>query len=220
MKSGSAQLKEEVAGLSRALADLATAGAEMTKIRLQEAKDFVQNKADMQQGLEGVKLALKVLREYYGKDKAHAAAEGAGSNVIGLLEVVESDFSKGLAEMTATEDSAQSTYETETKQNSIERNTKDQDVLYKSKEATGLDKASADASSDRSGVQTELDAVNEYLSTLKKECVAEAETYGERKARFEAELAGLKEALRVLESETVLMQKGSSRLLRGVRRHV
>merc|ERR1712151_177194 len=172
-----------------------------------------------EQGLEGVKLALKVLREYYAQDKAHAAAEGAGANIIGLLEVVESDFSKGLAEMTAAEESAQATYDTETKENEIEKTTKDQDVAYKTKESAGLDKAVAEASSDRSGVQTELDAVNEYLSTLKKECVEEAETYAERKARFEAEIAGLKEALQILESETALLQKSSKHALRGVRPH-
>jgi len=219
MKSRSAQLKEEVAGLNKALANLAKASAEMDKMRYQEHEDFLKNKADMQQGLEGVKLALKVLREYYGKDKAHKAEEGAGVSVIGLLEVVESDFSKGFAEMTATEESALSAYDTETKENEIEKASKDQDVAYKTKESTGLDKAVAEATSDRSGVQSELDAVNEYLDTLKKGCVAEAETHEERKARFEAELAGLREALRILESETVLMQKVSSRALRGVQRH-
>merc|ERR1719297_736291 len=108
-------------------------------------------------------MALKVLREYYASSKAHSAAEGAGANVIGLLEVVESDFSKGLAEMTATEDSAQSAYDTETQENEIEKVTKEKDVEYKAKESTGLDKAVAESSSDRLGVQTELDAVNEYL---------------------------------------------------------
>merc|ERR1719512_99769 len=164
----SAQLKEEVAGLNAALAALAKATAEMNQMREQEHKDFVKNSAEMEQGLEGVKIALKVLREYYSQDTAHAAAEGGGASIIGLLEVVESDFTKGLAEMTATEESAQSAFETETKENEIEKTTKDQDVAYKSKESTGLDKAVAELTSDRSGVQTELDAVNEYLSTLKK----------------------------------------------------
>jgi len=219
MTARSAQLKEEVAGLNSALAALAAAGAEMVQMRKQENKDYVQNKADMEQGLEGVKLALKVLREYYAQDKAHAAAEGAGANIIGLLEVVESDFSKGVAEMTAAEDGAQAAFESETKENEIEKTTKDQDVAYKTKESTGLDKAVAESGSDRSGVQTELDSVNEYLVTLKKECVAVAETYAERKARFEAEITGLKEALQILESETALLQKNSKHSLRGVRRH-
>merc|ERR1719242_644567 len=124
MSSRSAQLKEEVAGLNKALADLAAATAEMDQMRQQEHKDFVKNKADMMQGLEGIKMALKVLREYYATSKAHSAADGAGASVIGLLEVVESDFSKGLSEMTVAEDTAQSTYETETRQNEIERATK------------------------------------------------------------------------------------------------
>merc|ERR1719384_1906461 len=126
MAARSAQLKDEVAGLNKALAALAKAGAEMAEIREQEQKDYVQNKADMEQGLEGVKLALKVLREYYAQDKAHAANKGGGASVIGLLEVVESDFTKGLAEMTATEESAQSAFEAQTKENEIEKTTKDQ----------------------------------------------------------------------------------------------
>jgi len=219
MTARSAQLKEEVAGLQNALAALAKAGAEMDQMRKQENKDYIANKADMEQGLTGVKLALKVLREYYAKDAAHASNSGGGASIIGLLEVVESDFSKGLAEMTATEESAQSAYETETKENEIEKATKDKDVEHKSKESTGLDKAVAEMSSDRKGVQTELDAVNEYISTLHKECDEVAETYAERKARFEAEIAGLKEALTILESETALLQKSSRHSLRGVRHH-
>jgi len=50
--------------------------------------------------------------------------------------------------------------------------------------------------------------VNEYYSKLKDRCIAKPETYGERKARREAEISGLKEALRILESETAFTQKG------------
>merc|ERR1719440_2688934 len=85
----------------------------------------------MEQGLEGVKLALKVLREYYAKeDKAHEAAEGAGATIIGLLEVVESDFTKLLADIIATEETAAKEYEEQTKENEITRTTKEQDVKY------------------------------------------------------------------------------------------
>merc|ERR1719362_2685963 len=140
MAARSAQLKEEVAGLQNALAALAKSGAEMSQMRAQENKDYVKNKAEMEQGLKGVKIALKVLREYYSQDKAHAAADGAGASIIGFLEVVESDFTKGLAEMTAAEESAQSAYETQTKDNEIEKATKEMDVAYKTKESTGLDK--------------------------------------------------------------------------------
>merc|ERR1719333_415206 len=203
MSARSAQLKEEVAALQKSLADLAASQAEMDKLRQKENEDFVANKAEMEKGLDGVKLALKILTEYYASEgKSHLAAEGAGGGIIGLLEVIESDFTKGLAEMTATEESAQSAYDSETKANEIDKANKDQDVKYKTKESVDLDKAVAEATSDRAGVQTELDAVNEYLAKLHGECDEVAEPYAETKRRREAEIAGLKEALSILDGSS------------------
>merc|ERR1712048_1441899 len=107
---------------------------------------------------------------------------------------IESDFTKGLTEMVAAEQEAAQTYDKETKENAIEKTTKEQDVKYKTKEAAALDKAIAELSADREGIQEELDAVNEYLDSLDKKCTYKVETYAERKARREAEIAGLKEA--------------------------
>merc|ERR1719287_429001 len=147
MTAKSAKLKEEVATLQKELSALARAQAEMDKLRAEEKGAFDTNSAEMKKGVEGVKLALKVLREYYAKDdKAHSSADGAGSGIIGLLEVCESDFSKGLAEMIATEEAAVSEYEKETKENEITKATKEQDVKYKTKEAKGLDKETAETS--------------------------------------------------------------------------
>merc|ERR1719162_171083 len=162
-------------------------------------------------------MGLKILGEYYADEaKDHAAAIGAGQGIIGLLEVVESDFSKSLAELTSSEEAAVNAYEQQTKENEIEKATKDQDVRYKTKESKHLDKNAGELNSDRSTVQAELDATTEYLSKLEGRCVAKAETYGERKASHEAEIAGLKEALTILENETALLQKKSvSRHLRA-----
>merc|ERR1719215_1427391 len=161
-------------------------------------------------------MALKILGEYYSDDKAHAAAQGAGDSIIGLLEVVESDFSKSLAEIEATEESAVNAYEQQTKENEIEKTTKDQDVRYKTKESKHLDKDSAELSTDRVTVQAELDATNKLLSQLDTQCIDKAETYEQQTARRAAELDGLKEALRILEEETALVQKAS---LRATRHH-
>merc|ERR1719486_1131409 len=150
----SAQLKGQVAELEKELAALAKAQAEMDKLRSEEKAAYDANSAEMEKGIEGVKLALKVLNDYYSKsDKAHGAAEGAGAGIIGLLEVCESDFTKGLAEMTAAEDTAAAEYDQLSKENEITKATKSQDVAYKTKDAKGLDKDIAEASSDRSTVQ-------------------------------------------------------------------
>merc|ERR1719301_96726 len=152
MTAKSAKLKEEVATLQKELAALAKAQAEMDKLRAEEKAIYDKNSAEMKKGIKGVQLALKVLNEYYAKaDKAHGSADGAGSGIIGLLEVAESDFSKGLAEMIATEESAVAEYEKTTKENEITKATKEQDVKYKTKEAKGLDKETAEAIADRSG---------------------------------------------------------------------
>merc|ERR1712087_475803 len=128
MSARSSQLKSEVAALQKSLAELAASQAEMDKLRQEENAAFLKNKADMLQGLEGIKLALRVLNDYYAKtDKAHASADGAGHGIIGLLEVIESDFSQALAEFTSVEQTSAADYDRQTKENEIEKTTKDQD---------------------------------------------------------------------------------------------
>jgi len=212
-KSG--QLKNEIAELEAQLSGLTKTQAEMDNIRMEEKAVFEKASSETEKALDGVKKALKVLNDYYSKsDKSHSSSDGASTGIIGLLEVCESDFSKSLSEMTAAEESAVSEYETDTKENEIAKVTKQQDVKYKTKESNGLDKSSAEATSDKEGVQSELAAVNEYLKELEGRCVAKAETYAERKERREAELAGLKEGLEVLENETAFIQKKATKFLR------
>merc|ERR1719360_261383 len=121
MSARSAKLKEEVA-------DLMSGQAEMDKLREEENTLYKKNKPELEQGLDGVKLALKVLSDYYDSDASHNAAEGAGSSIIGLLEVAESDLEKELAEVIATEEMAAADYEKETKENAIDKAMKEQDV--------------------------------------------------------------------------------------------
>jgi len=217
MIAQSAQLKSQVAELQKELSALAKAQAEMDSVRAEEKAAYDKNSVEMEQGVKGVQMALKVLRDYYAKDSAHSSADGAGSGIIGLLEVCESDFTKGLAEMTASERTAASEYETTSQENKITKATKDQDVKYKTKEAKGLDKSSAEATGDRAGVQDELDAVNEYYGGLKARCIAKPESYEDRVQKRKAEISGLKEALSILNGQAVLLQRST---LRGTQAHM
>merc|ERR1719356_2364747 len=161
-------------------------------------------------------MALKVLREYYAKDDDDKDSEsGAAAGIIGLLEVAESDFSKGLAELEAEESSSLKAYTETTKENEVTRATKEEDVKYKTKEHVELDKNIAESQSDLSGVKDELAAVNEYFAGIKKECIAKPEPYEERVKRRNRELAGLKEALSILDGESLLQEHVSHRKLRG-----
>merc|ERR1719225_136107 len=111
--SKSASLKSEVKELQSELAALTKQQAEMDKIRQETHEEYVEAKSDLESGLSGVRKALGVLREYYGSaaaamlqsssnleedmkqpamPEAHEKATGAGTSIIGILEVVESDF--------------------------------------------------------------------------------------------------------------------------------
>merc|ERR1719473_1260352 len=115
--AASAALKEEVKALQAELAELAQQQAEMDKIRADENADFLEAKADLELGLQGVRQALTDLRE-----------------------VVEADFAKSLAEKESAEADAQAEYEKTTQENKVLKTLKDQDVKYKTKEFTTLDK--------------------------------------------------------------------------------
>jgi hypothetical protein len=218
-KAASAKLKEEVATLQSELASMAKAMTEATNLRAEEKAAFEKNSAEMKEGIEGVKMALKVLKEYYAKNTPEGdASEGSASGIIGLLEVCESDFTKGLTEMTATEETAAAEYEAYVKENEIATVKKQQDVKYKTQEAAGLDKSVSELSTDLEAVTDELTAVLKSLEKLHEMCDAKAEPYAVTKARRESEIAGLKEALTILEGQS-LIQKSSKHALRGVHRH-
>merc|ERR1719408_372408 len=152
----------------------------------------------------------------------HSKSDGAAGGIIGILEVAESDLMRNLAEIRQEEETAQEEYDKTTQENKITKATKEQDVKYKSKEKTSLEKFVAEATTDRDGAQTELDAVLEYLEKLKDQCIAKPEPYEERKKRREAEIAGLKEALAILEGESaaaLVQTGGKTRVLRGTKPH-
>jgi len=226
--SKSAQLQEEVKGLQSELAALAKEQAELDKIRQASHANYEEAKADLGQGLSGVRKALGVLRDYYGggdaafvQDEAkftalmqqpampekHSKSEGAGQSIIGILEVVESDFATNLAKEETEEEDAQSSYDKMTQENKVTTVAKEQDAKYKVQESKSLDTTIAEVSADRGTSNTELAAVDEYNAKIKDRCVAKPETYEDRKAKREAEISGLKQALSVLEDESAFLQR-------------
>merc|ERR1719161_2996254 len=122
-----AKLKEDIATLQKELAEIAAAQQKADKMRAEEA--FAQT--------------------------THDKATGAASGIIGMLEVVESDFSKNLAEGQAAEDAAIEAYEKLTQDNQIATTEKTTDQKETEAALIGLKE-------DKEGVTKELDAVLEY----------------------------------------------------------
>merc|ERR1719221_384066 len=219
MSSRSAQLKDEVATLQKELQDIANSQAEMDKIRAKEKAEYEEEKANLELGISGVQKALKILKDYYAKDSAHGSAEGASSGIIGLLEVCLSDFEKGLSDITSEEESSISEYEKQTKENEILTAEKEQAVKFKTKEFKDLDKATAEAKSDLEATQDQLAATEAELEKLHEECDETAPTYEELQKGRQNEIAGLKQALDILEGEAALIQQSTSHAVRRLKLH-
>merc|ERR1719321_1290496 len=129
-----AKLKQGIAVLEGELGKIASEQKTATDMRNKEKAEWEAAKGDFEQGLEGVQMALEVLRDYYAEKKdddsllqsdigsAMSLAQttvksGGASGIIGMLEVAEADFSKMLAEGQADEDRAQKEYEKFTEDN-------------------------------------------------------------------------------------------------------
>merc|ERR1719235_1772245 len=65
-----------------------------------------------------------------------------------------------------------------------------------------LDVSLKDTSGDLKMVQKEKGAIEDYIAKLKPQCGGRTVPYEERKAKREAEIAGLKEGLSILEAES------------------
>jgi len=221
-----AKLTEDIKILEEQIAEIDAADAEATKIRGEEHEEYLKSSKDLKDSAEAVAKAISVLTEYYSsasfvQTKAAEEPEFASnkgdiaSTITSMLEVAESDLSKLLAETEAGESSALAAFEELTKENKVSKATKMADAKGKAQEVKSTDVALSNYKEDKTSLTSELDAVMAYLDKLKPQCETKVMSYAERKAKREAEIEGLKEALTIL-SETALLQVKST--LRGARR--
>merc|ERR1719443_595497 len=226
-QSATATLTEDVSKLSAEVAENDKAMKAATEVRQQEKSAFMVVEKDLSESQEACAAAMEVLREYYeGASlvqvgaKAHAKArsdeevdsQGDGSGILGVLEVAESDFAKGLAEARTIEQQAQGEYDKLMQDGKMLKTTKEMEIKGKQSELKSLKVTMTDLSEDKEGLTGELNAVLAYLDKLKPQCEVKVPSYEERKAAREQEIEGLKNALDILAAPS-LMQTGSAGFL-------
>merc|ERR1711871_1193382 len=125
LQASIAKLPEEITELTKAVADLDAAVAKATKIREEEKAKNTETIKDAQEAQTAVSQALTVLKEFYAKaakatalvqqpeifDQPYTGMGGAAGGVVGMLEVIESDFARVQAETNAAEAAAVKEYE-------------------------------------------------------------------------------------------------------------
>merc|ERR1719183_898768 len=222
-ESGKAKLLEEIKMLETEISEIDAGQAEATKVRQEEHEEYLKSSKDFKDSAAAVAKAIDVLSEYYGSSFVQVSAKqpefgGAkgdvGSTIVSVLEVAESDFTELLAESEADESSAQEAYDKLTQQNAVNKATKTGDVKAKNSEMKQLDVALGNYKENKATTTDELDAVLAYLDKLKPQCETKVMSYGERKAKREQEIAGLKEALTILSGEALIQVKTTLRAAR------
>jgi len=199
--SGVQSLTEANAALSGEVTDLDTSIADLTSIRNAEKGRFTATETELVESVDAVRAAIGALQSYFEKGPA-LIQEGTGGvpPVIQMLEFTESDFETLLADARAAEKAAAEQYEQIMQDSKEEKTLKEAEITAKQSEVKSLNMALRNYGEDKEGTSTELDAVLSYLGELKPKCEQEAPpSYAERKAKREAELDGLKEALQLLE---------------------
>merc|ERR1712238_454688 len=163
--------------------------ATATKLRQEEKAENTQTVADAQEAQVAVAQALTVLREFYAKagdatalvqqqpespeifDSAYKGMQSENGGVIGMLEVIESDFARLEAETKASEASQQKEYDEFMTASKIDRAAKSTDIEHKTAKKQDEEQALNTKKNDLEGTQKELDAALAYFDKLKPSCV-------------------------------------------------
>jgi len=221
LQTSTAKLTEEIAEHAKAVAELQKAMAEATELRKKEKETNEETIADAQEAQTAVAQALTVLREFYKKageatallqevqhptpppifDRPYRGMGDMAGGVVGMLEVIESDFARLEAETEAAEAAAQKEYDTFMTDSKVDKEGKEKDVDYKTAKKQAEEQALTTKQSDLEGTQKELEAALAYYDKLKPSCVVEGVSYDERVSRRKEEIESLQEALRILNGE-------------------
>jgi hypothetical protein len=207
-EAGKAKLAEQISTLNMEISEIDTGMKEATDLRTKEKEEFDSSSAEFKQSADAVANAIQVLQSYYSEGafvqrsaeapELGGAKSDIGSTIISMLEMAESEFTELLAESTAAENAAVEAFEKLSRKSKLSRTAKVEEVKGKESETKTLEMNLLNYKEDKETTGKELDAVLTYLDKLKPQCETKVMSYAERKARREADIAGLKEALAIL----------------------
>ncbi|CAE7540064.1 unnamed protein product [Symbiodinium necroappetens] len=225
LKASIAKLTDESNTLSKDIAELDAGMASATDLREKEAAKNKIAVADAKEAQAAVAEALTVLKEFYAKatgatsfvqsssaslvthgqpeifgDEAYTGMGGESGGVLGMMEVIESDFARLEAETTAAEEAGKKEYDEFMDDSKADKATKESTLKQKTTKKNSDAQELSTRESDLEGTQKELEAANAYLEKLRPDCIDTGKSYAERKAQREQEITDLKEAVEMLEN--------------------
>jgi len=214
------ELTEELDVLDKEIKALEKAQKEADKTRKEEKEENETTVKEAKEGLDAVQEAIKILDRFYktaaqskvktmltqgpaddmpdsGFDsgEAYTGAQGEAGGVIGMLEVIESDFVRTVKETEAAESQAEDDH--------LKFTTETQSSLAEKKKATDIKTSQLDDTKEKLEKATDgmndktevlVNTIKELLE-LQKTCIDTGMSYEERVAAREDEIEALKKAL-------------------------
>jgi len=218
------KLTTEITELSDEVAEIKGQQKKASNIRAEEKKTNAATVADAKVAQAAVEKATAVLKDFYSSVAAGSAllqdtaglkqemsqaasldpykGQQAGSGgIMGMLEVILSDFARLETETTEAENSAANTYENFMNESNEDVAVKETEIEHKSNKKDTASENIRELNKNLKLTQTELDKALEYYEKLKAECVDTKVSYEERVRMREEEIQSLQEALKVLAGE-------------------
>jgi len=219
LEASIAKLTEDVAELTKSVSELDAAMAKATGLRNEEKTKNTETISDSQEAQTAVAQALTVLKEFYAKaaeatafaqtkdpeifESEYKGMGASGGGVVGMLEVIESDFARLEADTKAAEASAQKEYDEFMTDSQVDKAEKATSIDHKTAKKQDEEQALTSNRADLEGTQKELDAALAYFDKLKPSCVDAGVSYEDRVARRKEEIESLQEALKILNGEDI-----------------
>jgi len=200
------KLGEQITVIGEAIATNDAAMAKATGERNEESSKNKAVIADAKVAGEATAQALTVLKEFYAQAQGASFFQKpytgmAGGGVVGMLEVIQSDFVRLETETTSAEDSAAKAFTEFSRDSSKDKAIKEMDLKHAQNSQTEKESELADAQKDLKGTQEELDAALAYFEKLKPSCVEAGQSYEERVAQRKEEIESLQDAFKILNGE-------------------
>merc|ERR1719313_3338733 len=214
-----ARVSDSIKELEAEVAALTKGDAESTKIRSEEHATYLKASADFKDAATAVQGAIGVLKEYYAsaliqtkssnkrQPSFGGAKSDAASSILSILEMSEENFTKMYMQTETEEGLAKKAYEKLMQESKVSKASKEAEVKASLSEIKSLEVALTNNGEDLAMTTKELDAVMAYLEKLKPQCETKVMSYAEKKARREAEIEGLKEALQILDAPALVQKQ-------------
>jgi hypothetical protein len=216
-----ASTQKEISVLSQEVADISKALNEATQLRQEEKAANAQTVQEAKAGSEAVANALSVLKSFYGfiqqpdagrdgktvKDMApemsysgdYKGAQDSSKGIMGLLEVIKSDFDRTEDTVTDQEEENEKEFKEYEKDSKEDVTAKKKLIKDKEAEIVVAEEKITTAKDDKAkATRLHGDSLAE-LEKLKPMCVAAEESYEERRKKRMEEIEALKEAHKILE---------------------